>query len=125
MSRLDDRAADVTGDRVHHPIRIGGEGRFHHRPPVAELDGAGEAYRVLGRPEEAVAFHLCAATTHCQLGDTWQLALTLDRLAAALAEADRPEEGAAARQEARGLLATFGDSRAAALLDYRDAVGRD
>ncbi|MFI7432507.1 hypothetical protein [Micromonospora haikouensis] len=80
MSRLDDRAADVTGDRVHHPIRIGGEGRFQHRPPVAELDGAGEAYR--------------------------------------------EEEGAAARQEARALLATFGDARAA-LLDHLDAVGRD
>ncbi|MGW1058258.1 ATP-binding protein [Micromonospora rubida] len=89
------------------------------------LDGAGEAYRELGQPEEAVAFHLRAAATHRQLGDVWQLAVALDHLAAALDGADRPEEAGPPRREARALVATFDDARAAALRDRLDAAGGD
>jgi len=79
------------------------------------LDGTGEAYRDLGQPDEAVRIHLRAAAVHRELGDDWQLALTLDHLADALVEAGRPEEAAQHRREARSRLTRFDDARASAV----------
>jgi tetratricopeptide (TPR) repeat protein len=79
------------------------------------LDEAGEAYRELGQPDQAVAFHLRAAAVHRRLGDSWQLATTLDHLAAALVEPGRPEEAFQHWREADTLLARFPYARAVAL----------
>jgi tetratricopeptide (TPR) repeat protein len=79
------------------------------------VDGAGEAYREMGQPDEAVSFHLRAAATHRQLDDDWELAVTLDHLALALVAAGRAEAAHRHWQEADTLLARFDDPRAAAL----------
>ncbi|MEH0986376.1 tetratricopeptide repeat protein [Micromonospora sp. CPCC 205556] len=76
------------------------------------LDGAGEAYRELGQPDQAIAFHLRAAAVHRQLGDDWQLALALEHLAAALIEVGRVEEAHRWWREAVALLSSFPDPRA-------------
>jgi predicted Zn-dependent protease len=66
------------------------------------MDGTGEAYRHLGRPEEAITFHRLASTTQRELGDRWQLALSLDKLAeACLAAGDRAGAHAAWQEAAR------------------------
>ncbi|MEU7994730.1 hypothetical protein AB0B83_05255 [Micromonospora sp. NPDC049060] len=49
------------------------------------------------------------------LADDWQLALTLEHLAAALVDAGRPEEARRWGREAVALLARLPDARAASL----------
>jgi tetratricopeptide (TPR) repeat protein len=84
------------------------------------LDGAGEACRDLGRPEEAAKFHRLAALTHRQLGDRWHLAVALDNLALAQDEAGEPEDAVRHWREARSILVTFPDPKAARLLNRID-----
>ncbi|WP_243085669.1 tetratricopeptide repeat protein [Streptomyces sp. 891-h] len=76
--------------------------------------GTGQAYVAMGRHDEAVAFHRQAVTVHAELADTWQRALELDCLAAAV----EPQDPGAARAhwaEARECLAAYADPRAVAL----------
>ncbi|GGM24589.1 tetratricopeptide repeat protein [Micromonospora yangpuensis] len=90
------------------------------------LDGTGEAYRDLGRPDEAASFHLRATATHRQLGDNWQLALSLDRLATALKLTGRTRDAQQHWREALSLSAAYDDARAAALRDrITEALTRD
>ncbi|MBD0738634.1 hypothetical protein BGM09_35415 [Streptomyces sp. CBMA29] len=76
--------------------------------------GTGDTYVRMGRHPEAAAFHRQAAGVHQGLGDTWNHAVELDRLAAALF----PDDPAAARghwAEALRHLAAYDDPRAAAV----------
>jgi tetratricopeptide (TPR) repeat protein len=82
--------------------------------------GTGETYLRLERPTEALAFHRQAAAVHEELGDSWNHAVELDCLAAAL----HPEDPAAAGRcwaEALTHLAAYDDPRAVAT---RDRISR-
>src|SRR5437868_6883047 len=48
------------------------------------LDGIGEAYRELARPDEALEFHRRAASIHRELRAQWQLAITLEHMVMAI-----------------------------------------
>jgi hypothetical protein len=50
------------------------------------LDVTGRAYRLLGRSDDAVAFHRQAIAIHQDLDDRWWLAVAEQNLAAALDE---------------------------------------
>ncbi|MFJ2953854.1 ATP-binding protein [Streptomyces sp. NPDC087270] len=76
--------------------------------------GTGRTYRATGRADEAAEFHRRAAAVHAELGDTWQHAVELGELAAAV-EADTPEAARAHWSEALRRLESFSDPRAAAL----------
>ncbi|GAA1636848.1 ATP-binding protein [Actinoplanes couchii] len=75
------------------------------------LDEAGEAYRALGQPKEASAFHRRATAAHRRMQDKWQLAISLHHLALDLTDESRHEEAHRHWHEAHSLLATFPDAR--------------
>jgi tetratricopeptide (TPR) repeat protein len=77
------------------------------------LDGAGLAYSVLGRPDDAAQFHRLAISVFRQIGDRWKLAKSLARLADALPE--DPAEAIARRREAIQILADFPDVKSQAI----------
>jgi tetratricopeptide (TPR) repeat protein len=84
---------------------------------AAAHDGAGEAYRDLGRFDDAAKFHRMAIVVHHETQDRWALAGALANLAiTSYAGGD----GIAARThaaEASAILAEFDDPRAASVLD--------
>jgi tetratricopeptide (TPR) repeat protein len=77
------------------------------------IDGAGLAYQMLGRPDDAAGFHRRAIAICRQLGDQWKLARSLERLADALP--DDPDEAGRARLEAIEILADFPDPKSRAI----------
>ncbi len=77
------------------------------------IDGAGLAYQMLGRPDDAAGFHRRAIAICRQLGDQWKLARSLERLADALP--DDPDEAVRARLEAIEILADFPDPKSRAI----------
>jgi tetratricopeptide (TPR) repeat protein len=77
------------------------------------LDGAGSAYSLLDRPDDAAQFHRLAITVFRQVGDRWKLAKSLARLADALP--DNPAEAIACRREAIRILADFPDAKSHAI----------
>ncbi|WP_370950237.1 tetratricopeptide repeat protein [Amycolatopsis sp. cg5] len=90
--------------------------RFSHRSREAQaLDTTGEAYQRLGRAEDATAFHRQAASTHRELGDDWQLAVSLHHLAAALKEIGKTEEARLTWEEVATLLEAATGNRAGEL----------
>lgn len=97
--------------------------------PGSLSDGAGEAYRRLGRHAEAADFHRQAAVAHRALGDGWHEAIALDGLATAVL-GDAPEAARRHWTEALRLLADYDDPRAVAVrggverrLEGRDQAG--
>ncbi|GAA3039340.1 ATP-binding protein [Actinokineospora globicatena] len=82
---------------------------------AAALDGAGEAYRDLGRFEDAAKFHRRAIAIYRDTGDRWLLANALANLIEAMRGADAPDATAALVEEASVALRDFDDPRVARL----------
>ncbi len=76
------------------------------------IDGAGRAYQMLGRLDDAADFHRRAIAICRRLGDRWKLARSLERLADALP--DDLDEAGRARREAIEILADFPDPKSRA-----------
>jgi tetratricopeptide (TPR) repeat protein len=76
--------------------------------------GTGQTYTAMERRAEAAAFHRRAVAVHRDLDDTWQLAVELDRLAAAVHPED-PDTARAHWTEALACLTSYPDPRSAAL----------
>ncbi|WNI18135.1 ATP-binding protein [Actinacidiphila sp. ITFR-21] len=83
--------------------------------------GTGQAYAAMDRHGEAAAFHRQAAFVHRDLKDTWQLALELDHLAAAVHTED-PEAARAHWTEALTHLTPFTDPRAVSFRSRVEAL---
>ncbi|MBO8191923.1 tetratricopeptide repeat protein [Streptomyces oryzae] len=81
---------------------------------AAAWDTTGEAYLLLGRAEDAIAFHRRACSTFRARNDSWSLALSLARLAEALTSQGASPEAQRHRSEAVELLAAFPDGVAEA-----------
>ncbi|MFI7242681.1 ATP-binding protein [Streptomyces qinglanensis] len=81
---------------------------------AAAWDATGEAYLLLGRADDAAAFHRRAATAFRARGDNWSSALSLARLADALTKQGMSHEAQEHRGEALRLLAGFPDRAAEA-----------
>lgn len=88
------------------------------------LDGAGEAYRELGRADEAEKFHRAAVVSFRETADRWSLGRALTNLALALKESERPEQAATVEQEAIDTLAVFDDPRARQLVTLLRSTNR-
>lgn len=88
------------------------------------LDCTGVVYRELGRPDEAMKFHLQALRMHQEQDDVWHSAMALDNLALSLVDAGRPEDARRRWADARLLLAQFSDRRANDMRDRIDAALR-
>jgi hypothetical protein len=76
--------------------------------------GTGQTYAAMDREDEAAAFHQQAIAVHRDLGDTWELAVESDHLAACLQATD-PDAARALRAEALAHLTEYTDPRATAL----------
>jgi tetratricopeptide (TPR) repeat protein len=76
------------------------------------FDGKGRVLRLLGRAEEASAFHLDALEARRRAGEPFETAKTLVLLGAAYRELSRLAEAAQATDEALSLLAPFDDRKA-------------
>ncbi|NYJ32878.1 ATP-binding protein [Nocardiopsis aegyptia] len=74
---------------------------------AAAWDATGEVYLMLGRVEEAVAFHQQASAAFRSRGDRWSLALSLAHLAVALTQQGVLAEAREHRREALRLLEAF------------------
>jgi tetratricopeptide (TPR) repeat protein len=83
---------------------------------VMAINGAGLAYRALGRPADAEQFYRVAVQLNRQLADRWKLARSLVYLADAIAGPERAEEARSYWQEARDILLAFPDPKSRALL---------
>ncbi|WP_461015419.1 ATP-binding protein [Streptomyces daliensis] len=81
---------------------------------AAAWDTTGEAYLLLGRADDAVAFHRQASAAFRGKDDRWSLALSLAHLATALTRKGVQEEARECRGEALRLLAEFPDAVAQA-----------
>jgi tetratricopeptide (TPR) repeat protein len=79
------------------------------------LHVTGEAYRLLGRLDDAAAFFRRSAEVQRRLGDRWHLAVALDSLATALSLLDKPDHARQVWREAQPLLTDIDGSRAARL----------
>ncbi|MEV6825106.1 tetratricopeptide repeat protein [Amycolatopsis sp. NPDC051102] len=75
----------------------------------------GEAYRQLGRLDDAAGFFRRSAEVHRECGDRWHLAVTLDSLATTLGLLGKPDHARQAWREAQPLLTDVDDPRAARL----------
>lgn len=88
-----------------------------HSREAAALDATGEACQRAHRFAEAIGFHRVAAATFRELDDRWQLALSLEHLATALAASDGEHgeepsshaEVTTSRAEAADMLRRFTD----------------
>ena len=89
--------------------RLGDTGR-----EAIAFDGTGEVYRKLGRLDQSADFHRRAVAGHRRRDDRWQLAISLDHLAATLAMAGQPNHARRHWTEALTLLAAFSDTNAGA-----------
>jgi tetratricopeptide (TPR) repeat protein len=79
------------------------------------LHVTGEAYRQLGRLDDAASFFRRSAEVQRGFGDRWQLAVALDSLAATLSLLGRPDQARPAWLEARSLITDVDGARAAEL----------
>jgi len=84
-------------------------------------DATGEAYRAIGRYQEAIDFHRRAVSVHSRHGEQWLLAVTLDNLATALDQTGAATEARRHWTDAGQALIGFTDPAARRL---RDRVGR-
>lgn len=91
---------------------------------AAAWDATGEAYLLLGRVEEAVAFHRQACSAFRSRDDRWSLALSLAHLAVALTRQGAPQEAREQRREALRLLTAFHDTVAQARRSEVEAAAR-
>ncbi|WP_330275148.1 NB-ARC domain-containing protein [Lentzea sp. NBC_00516] len=95
--------------------------RFGNRTIEAgAFDVTGLAYRELHRYDDAIAFHLAAVRMHRDRETDWELAVSLDHLAAALDSTGRTDEARERWSEALTLLTRFTWPAANALKDRID-----
>ncbi|MBO8186626.1 ATP-binding protein [Streptomyces spirodelae] len=107
-----ENSAEALGHLQHASVLFQRVGRPDLQ--AAAWDTTGEAHLLLGRAEDAVAFHRQASSTFRSRGDNWSLVLSLARLAEALTSQGASQEAQQQRTEALRLLTAFPDRVAAA-----------
>jgi tetratricopeptide (TPR) repeat protein len=97
----------------------------HRGHEAVALGITGSAYQRLGRGDEAAAFHRRTVAIHRDLDDQWQLAVSLDRLATALAEIDQQVEAYDSWRTSLSLIEEFPGLRAETLrASIRERLGQ-